>query len=152
MILLAECYEHLQEYEKSESYFNQAIKLDAGNLLAKNNYAYYLSLREKNLKLAKKLSMETLNKEPENSTYLDTYAWILYKMNKKSSARKFILRALHHGGEDNKDIVIHAAEIFLANGEYSQALAYFKKATQLVDSTEKEMLLKRITIIENQLN
>jgi len=41
-----------------------------------NNYAYYLSEEKTDLKKAEKMSAKAVEKEPNNSTYLDTYAWI----------------------------------------------------------------------------
>lgn len=43
-----------------------------------NNYAYYLSVENKDLDKAAQMSYRTVQAEPDNSTFLDTYAWILF--------------------------------------------------------------------------
>ncbi len=47
------------------------------NVMALNNYAYYLSEQGKDLHKAESMSYKTIKAEPNNGTYLDTYAWIL---------------------------------------------------------------------------
>ena len=64
--------------------------IDYENLLVRNNYSYYLSLRSKNLERARELSYYTIKVEPDNSTYLDTYGWILFKMGNSKDAIKYI--------------------------------------------------------------
>ena len=49
-------------------------------VLCINNYSYYLSLREEKLEYAESLSKKSIIAEPNNSTFLDTYAWILFKL------------------------------------------------------------------------
>jgi len=38
------------------------------------------------------MSKRTVDLEPENSTYLDTYAWILHKLGKNEEAKQFLSR------------------------------------------------------------
>ena len=59
--------------------FDEAIDLDPENYMALNNYAYYLSLAEKDLEKAERMSGKVIEKFPDNATYLDTYAWVLFK-------------------------------------------------------------------------
>ena len=63
-------------------------------MLCLNNYAYFLSLDAKDLKKAEKMSYRSITAEPNNSTYLDTYAWILYQQGRYEEARIYIEQAL----------------------------------------------------------
>ena len=69
------------------------MKEDPDNVLVLNNYGYYLSEQEIELEKAKKMSYKTVEKEPNNATYLDTYAWILYKLNDFENAKIYIEKA-----------------------------------------------------------
>jgi tetratricopeptide (TPR) repeat protein len=147
--LLAECYQNIQKYDESENAFNEALKLDRNNIVVKNNYAYYLSLREKNLKLAEKMSLETIKEEPANSTYLDTYAWILYKQGKYRKAEKFILSAIKQGDKD-EDILKHCAEIQIKLGKYAEAIKYLNDVLKMGNSKDTESIKKQISDLENK--
>lgn len=59
-----------------------------------NNYAYYLSLERKNLDKAEEMSYKTVKAEPQNATYLDTYAWILFEKENYVQARLYIDQAM----------------------------------------------------------
>lgn len=136
--LIADSYRNIQEYTKSDSAFENALKIDPENIIIKNNYAYYLAVRGERLKLAKKMSRETIKKEPDNSTYLDTYAWILFKMRRISGAKKFISMAVSNNSDQSGEIFLHAGEIFLKAGMYEKALIYYKLAILKLQGAEKE--------------
>ncbi len=147
--LLAECYEKIKQYESSEAYFKMALALDSGNLGISNNYAYYLALRKKNLKYARQLSRNTIEAEPENSTYLDTYGWVLYKMGKLRSAKKYIGIAIQKGGSKNYEILLHYGEILLEMKRDQEALEIWETAMDYADDKQKAELVLKIREIEN---
>jgi tetratricopeptide (TPR) repeat protein len=149
--LIAECYRYLKEYQKSNLSFDQALLLDKDNILIKNNYAYYLSLRDENLPLAKLMSKTTIKKEPKNSTYLDTYAWVLFKMKKNKMAMKYIIKALNSGDSISEEILIHGGEIFFVNKEYQEALNCYNQVLPLLDDPERINIELRITEIKKMM-
>lgn len=145
--LLADSYRNVGEYTKSDEAFEKALRIDPENIVIRNNYAYYLSVRGERLKFARKMSRQTIKEEPGNATYLDTYAWILFRMKKISGAQKYITRALYHSGDQNSEILLHAGEIFLKARVYDKALIYYKKALLLLQGTEKQEAENRIKAI-----
>ncbi len=145
--LLADSYRNLGEYAKSDDAFEKALLIDPVNIVIRNNYAYYLSVRGERLKVARKMSRQTLKVEPENATYLDTYAWILFRMKKISKAQRYITLALNHSGDQNSEILLHAGEIFLKARIYDKALIYYKKAITLLQGTERQDAENRINAI-----
>ncbi|MDY6800409.1 MAG: tetratricopeptide repeat protein [Bacteroidota bacterium] len=138
---LGEAYNELKEYEKSDYYFDLVIKKDSADLYVLNNYAYYLSLREDKLEYAEQLSRKTIEAEPNNSTYLDTYAWILFKQKKYQDALYYIQKAYDLGGYENPEIVEHFGDISYFTGDKEQAVKLWKLAKDL-GNTNKELLLK----------
>lgn len=139
--LLGECYRNTLNFTESDKYFEEALKIDEKNILIRNNYSYYLALRNVNLIKAEELSRFTIQAEPENSTYLDTYAWILYKMGKNDKAKKYIEEAIRYGGDSNSEILDHYGMILLMDEKYEEALNAFEKALVL-DKNNAEIIEK----------
>ena len=85
--------------------FDNILKEDPENVMVLNNYAYYLSEDNENLDKAEKMSKITITKEPENSTYLDTYAWILFRLKSYDKALEYITKAVKNDVEVS-DVVL----------------------------------------------
>jgi tetratricopeptide (TPR) repeat protein len=149
--LLAECQEKLNNFNKSEEYFKKALEIDPVNLGICNNYAYYLSLRSKELEYAERLSKVTIEKEPKNSTYLDTYGWVLYKSGKLRKAQKFIEMAIESGGANNAEILHHYGDILYARGKYTNAIIAWKKALMFAEKEKSEILNASILGAESKI-
>ena len=79
-----------------------------------NNYSYYLAERGAKLKKAKEWSEETIRNNPENATFLDTYAWVLFKLKEYEEAEKYILIAMEKGGANDPEVNEHAGDIQVA--------------------------------------
>ncbi|MFA5712864.1 MAG: tetratricopeptide repeat protein [Bacteroidales bacterium] len=127
-------------------YYKKAIKEEPLNLPALNNYAYYLSLKGRELRKAAKMSKRTIEAEPNNPTYLDTYAWIEYKLGNYEEAKTHIKRALLFGGKENAEILNHYATILFSLKEYDIAYFYWDMADKIDPSkgiAEKVEELKR---------
>ena len=103
-----------------------------------NNYAYFLSIDKKQLDKAEEMSYRTVKAEPENKTYLDTYAWILFEKGRYTEARIYIEQALRNGGDKSRVIVEHCGDIYYMLGEKDKALAYWEKADAMEETEEGE--------------
>lgn len=111
--------EAFESYDKSLSY-------NPGNILTLNNYAYFLSECNTDLTKAEKMSSLVIANEPQNSTYLDTYAWILFKQGDLNGAKFHIERALLYG--DDPDILEHYGDILFKLGNEQKALEQWQKS------------------------
>ena len=98
-----------------------------------NNYAYFLSLEKRQLDKAERMSATTIKAEPENATYLDTYAWVLFQRGRYKEAAEYITKALSHTKEDkeNASVYEHAGDISSVNGRKADAMRYWRKAQAL---------------------
>jgi len=130
-ILLAEGYFRLEDYTRSDSLFRLILSEEPTNLMVMNNFSYYLALRDESLEEAREMSKNTILQEPENGTYLDTYAWVLYKLERYEEAEKYIMRALKFGGDKDPDVNEHAGDILRQLGDEASALSYYEKAVIL---------------------
>lgn len=110
--------------------YDSALVYNPSNIGALNNYAYYLSVERKDLDRAEEMSYKTVKAEPKNSTYLDTYAWILFEKGDYVQARLFIDDALKSGGDDSDVIIEHAGDIYFMSGDVDGAVALWLKARE----------------------
>lgn len=136
-----------QNHQNTEAYqaYEQALKYNPDNIPVLNNYAYYLSLERKELDRAEEMSYRTVKAEPNNATYLDTYAWILFEKGNYAEARFYIDEAMKAEEGNQSDVVVeHCGDIYFMNGEADEALKYWQKALEL--GNESEVLKKKIKL------
>lgn len=111
--------------------YDSALSYYPSNIGVLNNYAYYLSLERENLDKAEEMSYRTVKAEPNNATFLDTYAWILFEKGKYVEARIYIDEAMKHKGDESVVIVEHCGDIYYMNGSVEEALVYWRKAHEM---------------------
>ncbi|OIP81434.1 MAG: hypothetical protein AUK44_10040 [Porphyromonadaceae bacterium CG2_30_38_12] len=118
--------------------YENALKANPNNIYVMNNYAYYLSEKNQNLKKAESLSAKTIEKEPKNSTYLDTYAWIFYQQGNYSLAKFYIERAIDNidRKQDPGVMYEHYGDILLKTGNEKKAIEIWKKAYETENKTD----------------
>ena len=139
---LAETYHSTNQHKLSDKYYEKALDVDSNNVFVLNNYSYYLSLRKIRLEKAKAMSFKCNQIAPDNGTYQDTYAWILYSLGEYIEAREWILKALLNGGEKSAVIVEHYGDILYKLGDFEGALDQWKKSKEL--GGESQFLIQKI--------
>ena len=138
--ILGECYYKTGDKNSAYNTFDYLLKIDPSNVSVLNNYAYYLSLDELNLSRAKQMSYKTIMVEPKNPVYLDTYAWILYKLGEYNDAEKYMKKAIENINDDSDKITYyeHYYEILIANNMKELADEYKNKLEELkVENSSK---------------
>ena len=128
---IGDCYYSLKDKKTAFQFYDESLKLDELNLIVLNNYSYYLSLENKNLAKAEKMISKCVELEPGNSTYLDTYAWVMFKMKRFYEAKYLIERAIDNGGDTSDVILEHYGDILFMNGDKEGAVLQWKKALKL---------------------
>ncbi len=121
--------------KKAFENYDSCLLYRPDDALVLNNYAYYLSLQKKDLARAEEMSKRSLEKEANNPTYLDTYAWILFQQKRYVEARVAIDSVLVLLGDsvsaDDANLVEHAGDIYMKCGQTERALELWKRAKQL---------------------
>lgn len=131
--------------------YDKSLSLHYDNASVLNNYAYYLSEEERDLSLALKMSARAIELERNNSTYLDTYAWILYKQGLYEEARKYMRQALSYDKSKSPTLPEHYGDILFALGDYFMARTYWGKALELgADKASIEERIARAEAAEKQ--
>ncbi len=110
--------------------YDKALELNPNNPLVLNNYAYFLSNDEKRLNEALDMSGRAVAITKRNSTYIDTYAWILYRLGRFEEAKEHMRQAIALDSTKSAELPFHYAEILAALGEKFMAEVYYKKALE----------------------
>lgn len=129
MTMRADCKFFMNDPDGAFRDYERVLKMDKGNIVALNNYAYYLSVVDRKLSKAAKMSAKAIAAEPENATYLDTYGWILFKQKKYEKAKEVFKRVLIHGGNGSPEVLDHYAAVLDALGESALAEGYRQQAS-----------------------
>jgi tetratricopeptide (TPR) repeat protein len=132
-----------QKGDKREAYaaYDSCLQWKPDNIGCLNNYAYYLSVEGEQLNRAEQMSYKTIKAEPENATYLDTYAWILFMQKRYAEARIYIDQAMQNDSLQNSVITEHGGDIYIMLGETETALRLWKEA-QTKDPGNKTLIRK----------
>lgn len=122
--------------------YDSCLQWKGDNIEAMNNYAYFLSLEGRELAKAEQMSRTTLKAEPQNPTYLDTYAWILFMQERYAEAKIYIDQAVLYDSTANGVITEHAGDIYAMNGETDAAVRYWIRA--LAEEPDNKALIRKI--------
>lgn len=144
---LGDCYYKQDSVEIAFKMFDDALKINPGDIMTLNNYSYYLSLRKERLEEAEKMITVALSVEPNNSTFLDTYAWVLFKQGNYSLAKFYMRSAIDNDKNPDGVLYEHYGDILYMNGDKDQATEMWKKALGLGGELSKDIKNK----IENGL-
>ncbi len=125
---LGDTYNQLQDYKKSDEYYEKALKVNPDDEYVLNNYSYYLTLRNENLEKALEMAGKAKDIDPDNPSFQDTYGWALYKMGKYEEAEIWIKKAIAHEEEDSAVLLEHYGDVLYKLGRHDEALQYWQKA------------------------
>jgi tetratricopeptide (TPR) repeat protein len=136
---IADSYFKMEKKDSAFANYEKALEANPKNMMVMNNYAYYLSLEKAELKKAEKMSAKTVELEPKNSTYLDTYAWILYQEGNYSLAKFYIERAVDNltKEEDPGVVLEHYGDILWMSDKDEKALEMWQKSFDAGNKTDE---------------
>ena len=110
--------------------YDSCLQWKPDNTAALNNYAYYLSVENRNLAKAEQMSYKTIKAEPSNSTFLDTYAWILFQEKRYEEAKIYIEQAIRNDSTLSGVVKEHAGDIYAQTGDMEKALEYWQQSLE----------------------
>lgn len=140
---IGDLYYHLEKTDSAFITYQKALEYNPGNIGVLNNYSYFLSVANKDLDKAEKMSSLTIKAEPSNPTYLDTYGWILFKQGAYTMAKIYIEKAILNTEEQNQkasaEVLEHYGDVLFKTGDSAKALEYWTKAKEAGDSKSKTL-------------
>jgi tetratricopeptide (TPR) repeat protein len=146
--ILGDAYQSMNRYEESDAAFDKVLALVPDEEHVLNNYSYYLSLRKSNLDKAASMAKKLVDKFPENGTYLDTYAWVLFQ--KKDYQNAVILLEKAVKGDKNESSVVweHYGDALRKVNRIEEAVIAWKKAKTLPNANlilDKKIQMKQFS-------
>ncbi len=135
---IGDLYYHLKQKDKAYESYDTALQYNERNIVVLNNYAYFLSLDKKDLSKAERMSNQCVKLQPDNSTYIDTYAWIFFVQGNYSLAKFYIERAISKDTDKSAEIYEHYGDILYMSGEQDKAVEQWKKALEMKEKEGEE--------------
>lgn len=146
---LGDAYHRSREFGKSDDAYEAALKINPDDSYVLNNYAYYLSLRKENLSRAEEMSRKTVDQQPGNASYLDTYGWILYSQEKYTEAEVWLQKAVKAVNSPGAVILEHYGDVLFKLKEEGKALEYWRKAKEAGPASEfLDQKIRELKLIE----
>ncbi|MDR0659909.1 MAG: tetratricopeptide repeat protein [Prevotellaceae bacterium] len=142
--LMGDLYHLNGDKRKSYLTYEKALELNPSGIAVLNNYAYYLSEEGERLADALRMAKKVMDIEPNNPTYLDTYGWILYKMELYSEAKNVFRQAMLYGGRSESVLLDHYGDVLFALEEYDTAILYYEYALEAPDCENPEEIKVKI--------
>lgn len=130
--------------------YDRSLHYDADNAIVQNNYAYFLSLEGRDLEKALSMSSRAIVLSENNATYLDTHAWVLFRLGRAAEAKKIMQQAIALDNRESADLMIHYGDILFALGEQFMAETYWRKA--LEKGYDAQAVADRIEMSKKQSN
>ncbi|MDE7350728.1 MAG: tetratricopeptide repeat protein [Muribaculaceae bacterium] len=122
------------DMERCTKEYDVVLALNPDNTMALNNYAYYLAIGGGDLEKAEEMSRKAVGEQPENPTYLDTLAWILYLKGEYAEALELqekAMETLSPDAESSGEYWDHLGDIQYMNGQKDKAVESWTKALEL---------------------
>ncbi len=128
---IGDIYYQMGKLDQTYRSYDEALKYNENNIAVLNNYAYFLSLDKRDLKKAERMSAQCIKLEPDNATYLDTYAWIFFVQGSYTLAKIYIQRAIEKDTTNSAELVDHYGDILYMTDEPEKAVEQWKKAKEM---------------------
>lgn len=143
---IGDLYYQMEKMDEAYKAYDEALKYNENNAPVLNNYSYFLTLDKKDLKKAERMAAQCIKLEPDNATYLDTYAWVFFVQGNYTLAKIYIENALSKDKTNSAELVDHYGDILYMSGEKDKALEQWKKAKVMGKDTDvlKQKIAKGI--------
>ncbi len=149
---IGDLYYQMKKMDEAYKAYDEALKFNENNAPVLNNYSYFLTLDKKDLKKAERMAAQCIKLEPDNATYLDTYAWVFFVQGNYTLAKIYIENALSKDKTNSAELVDHYGDILYMSGEKDKALEQWKKAKEMGKDTDvlKQKIAKGIYIEDTE--
>ncbi len=122
--------------------YERSLHYNKDNVSTLNNYAYFLALDSMELEKALVMSSRVVELTGSNPTYLDTHAWVLFKLGRTDEAKRIMQQAIALDGQKSTELLVHYGDILYALKEYFLAETYWRKA--LEKGYDSQAIVRRI--------
>lgn len=129
--------------------YETALELYPDNVSVLNNYAYFLTLENREPERAFSMARRVMELEGDNPTFIDTYGWILFRAGRLEEAKQAIRQAISLDRTNSPELQLHYGDILEALGEKFMAEVYWKKALEN-GYKDPEAIVERIKRLQEE--
>jgi len=155
---LSNVYVELKKIDKAAEILKLLVEKNPDNPTYHNDLGYIwadndLNLDEAEMLIRKAIEIERglrkkiKNLKPDfdkdNSAYLDSLAWVLYKKKNYVEAKKLLLEAIKDEEGQHIEILDHLGDIYIGLDEKTEAIKVWKKALSFAGSSKREQDKKK---------
>ncbi|MBY0522940.1 MAG: tetratricopeptide repeat protein [Gemmataceae bacterium] len=156
--VLSGVYVDMKKIDKATEHLKALLELKPDDPTYNNDLGYIWADHDMNLDEAEKLIRKALEKDREkrkadpdynaaddkdNSAYLDSMGWVLYKQKKYDEAKKYLVDATKDKDEGQHiEIYDHLGDVYKALGDKAEALKTYKKGVELAGTSKREQKKK----------
>jgi len=128
-------YDGIDSLELAERYYEQAIVYSDSAAIYLNNLSYTYAVRGLESERALTLVNAALEREPDNSSYVDTKGWVYYQLGDYSEAMRWLKKA-NKLDRNSAAILEHMGDVAMAMGKDAQARKYWQQALTLAPESK----------------
>lgn len=155
---LSNVYVELKKIDKASEILKTLVEKNPDNPTYHNDLGYIWADNDLNLEEAEKLIRKAIeierglrkkikNLKPEfdkdNSAYLDSLAWVLFKKKNYAEAKKLLVEAIKDEEGQHIEILDHLGDIHQAMGEKAEATKVWKDSLNFAGSSKREQDKKK---------
>jgi len=142
---LASAYERQGDYAQAEKYFEKCIELAPDFAEALNYLGYMWAEKGLHLTRARQMIEKAVKLEPKNPAYLDSLAWVLFKLDEAQIALEYILKAVELSEEPDATLYDHLGDIYAAVKQRDKAREAWQKSLTVEPS---DLVRKKVEGLE----
>lgn len=120
--------ERNDDIEQAEKHFQKSLELSPDFPDAMNYLGYMWADRGIKLDRARALIERAVELEPNNAAFLDSFGWVLFKLNQPKEALTYILRAIEKNEEPDATLYDHLGDVYSALHEDQRAHEAWRKS------------------------
>ncbi len=124
------------DYAQAEKYFEKCLQLAPDFADALNYLGYMWAEHGMNLEKARDLIEKALKAEPKNAAFLDSMAWVLFKLNQPAEALPYALKAAELSEKPDATVHDHIGDIYHALKQTEKAREAWSKSLSLEPNEE----------------
>lgn len=138
--VVGDLYHECGKTDEAMEAYESSLAYNSSNIVVLNNYAYYLALENRELEKALKMSARTLEEDPDEPMYIDTYAWILFRLGRYDEAKEYADKLLQDSQTKSAVEYHHCGDIYAKSGNIDRAVECWILAR---DNGDDSKVLKR---------
>ena len=124
------------DYDQAEKYFEKSLELVPKFAEAQNYLGYMWAERGVKLEKARELIEKALKAEPKNAAFLDSMAWVLFKLNQPAEALPYALKAVELSEQPDATLDDHVGDICAALKQMDKAREFWRKSLTIEPNEE----------------